>query len=124
MLKRPCARCGVPSRQTPCASCRAAAPRRPHRRTDTRPPRQRGYDALYEVNRATLVSMVRMYDLPCALCGGSFAPGQAITADHVVPLRRGGGNDLDNLRPAHVGCNSGWRRRSRAYTAPGATLTA
>lgn len=38
----------------------------------------------------------------CHLCG---LPG-ATTADHVVPWSHGGRNELDNLEPAHSGCNS------------------
>ncbi|MFS0289126.1 HNH endonuclease [Corynebacterium striatum] len=38
----------------------------------------------------------------CHLCG---RPG-ATTADHIVPRSRGGNDSLDNLRPAHVSCNS------------------
>lgn len=38
----------------------------------------------------------------CHLCGG---PG-ATTADHLVPWSHGGRNELDNLEPAHGGCNS------------------
>ncbi len=36
-----------------------------------------------------------------------------LTADHVIPLRRGGSNDLDNLIPACTRCNFGWRRAGR-----------
>lgn len=38
----------------------------------------------------------------CHLCG---QPG-ATTADHVIPRNRGGLNAIENLRPAHQGCNS------------------
>jgi 5-methylcytosine-specific restriction endonuclease McrA len=41
----------------------------------------------------------------CHLCG---LPG-ATTADHVVPWSHGGRNTLDNLEPAHQGCNSARR---------------
>jgi 5-methylcytosine-specific restriction endonuclease McrA len=37
----------------------------------------------------------------CWLCGG---PG-ATTVDHVIPRARGGGDDEDNLRAAHLDCN-------------------
>jgi 5-methylcytosine-specific restriction protein A len=42
-------------------------------------------------------------DSVCWICGGLGAD----TADHVVPVSRGGGNDPDNLRPAHRFCNTG-----------------
>lgn len=38
----------------------------------------------------------------CHLCG---LPG-ATTADHVIPWSHGGPNNLENLEPAHQGCNS------------------
>lgn len=38
----------------------------------------------------------------CHLCG---LPG-ATTADHVIPWVHGGRNELENLEPAHQGCNS------------------
>lgn len=38
----------------------------------------------------------------CHLCG----QGGATTADHVIPWSHGGRNELDNLEPAHGGCNS------------------
>lgn len=49
---------------------------------------------------------------PCHLCGGEIdydaedhlAPN-AFVIDHLVPLSRGGADTLDNLAPAHRGCN-------------------
>lgn len=38
----------------------------------------------------------------CHLCG---LPG-ATSADHVIPWSHGGPNALENLEPAHQGCNS------------------
>lgn len=38
----------------------------------------------------------------CHLCG---LPG-ATTADHIVPRSKGGTNELENLAPAHSGCNT------------------
>lgn len=37
----------------------------------------------------------------CYLCGDEGAD----TIDHVVPLIKGGSNDIKNLRPAHALCN-------------------
>lgn len=42
------------------------------------------------------------YGVRCHLCGRL----GATTADHVVPRRDGGSDDLLNLRPAHLSCNS------------------
>lgn len=53
--------------------------------------------------RRQLVALVlRVKGRTCHLCG---LPG-ATTADHVVPHSHGGPNTLDNLEPAHQGCNS------------------
>jgi hypothetical protein len=38
-----------------------------------------------------------MYGTECWLCGGE----DADTIDHLIPVINGGGDDLDNLRPAH-----------------------
>ena len=45
----------------------------------------------------------------CWLCGGA----NPTVVDHVVPRRAGGGNELDNLRPAHGYCNN-VRHKGRA----------
>lgn len=56
--------------------------------------------------RRQLVALVlRLKGRTCHLCG---LPG-ATTADHVIPWAHGGRNTLDNLEPAHGGCNSSRR---------------
>ncbi|WP_268746906.1 HNH endonuclease [Tomitella biformata] len=50
----------------------------------------------------------------CHLCG---KPG-ATTADHVQPRSLGGGDGLDNLRPAHKACNSSRGNRPAVSAAP------
>lgn len=53
--------------------------------------------------RLALVGLVlRLKGRTCHLCG---LPG-ATSADHVIPHAHGGRNTLDNLEPAHGGCNS------------------
>lgn len=42
------------------------------------------------------------YGRKCHLCGRSGAD----SADHIIPRAAGGGDGLDNLRPAHQTCNS------------------
>ena len=54
-------------------------------------------DPTYRQNRLTLLSD----NPPCYLCGKP-----ADTADHIVPVFKGGGNELENLRPACRRCNS------------------
>ena len=54
-------------------------------------------DPTYRKNRAALLK-----DNPsCYRCGKP-----ADTADHIQPIFQGGGNELDNLRPACRRCNS------------------
>ncbi|XVU22525.1 HNH endonuclease [Actinoplanes sp. CA-054009] len=59
----------------------------------------RGYDAEYVRNRKIILSD----DPICCICNSRLAT----TADHIVPLSRGGDNGIYNLRPACFRCNSG-----------------
>lgn len=48
----------------------------------------------------------------CYLCGRpidpqSTEPSQRLSVDHVMPLSKGGADSIENMRPAHAGCNSG-----------------
>ena len=44
--------------------------------------------------------MKKIYGKRCYLCGEI-----ADTIDHVIPISRGGTNDIENLRPACYDCN-------------------
>lgn len=55
--------------------------------------------------------VVATYGDTCHICG---RPG-ADTADHLVPVKYGGANTLENCRPAHRRCNS---RRGAPQSAP------
>ena len=106
MLPRPCRDCGRPGKSL-CDNCSA-------KRQSKRPLRQqRGYDSTYEHNRELIVRAV-MNDplIKCIICGCSFigCSQHDITAEHIVPVRRGGSSDLSNLGPAHLSCNVGWNR--------------
>lgn len=66
---------------------------------------------------------VLKYATHCHICGRPFDPRYvgrhrlAKSADHIVPLDAGGDPyDPENLRPAHLGCNSsrGARRRNNS----------
>lgn len=46
----------------------------------------------------------------CWLCGGHMADSE-ISIDHIIPRSRGGSNQIDNLKLAHIDCNT---RRSDA----------
>jgi 5-methylcytosine-specific restriction endonuclease McrA len=58
----------------------------------------------------------RLYASPCAICGNT----DNVTADHVMPLSRGGRHSIGNLQPLCKPCNSSkkdklmseWRYRS------------
>ena len=54
-----------------------------------------------KVSARELAAMFNRYHGNCAYCG---KPG-ADSFDHVVPLSRGGANDISNLLPAHIRCN-------------------
>lgn len=94
MAPRPCLLCGTPSTSTRCPKCEATyqQARRPNFR-------QRGYDAEYERIRKTLLGR------PCHWCG---AP--ATTADHLIPISKGGGNQ--HLVPSCAPCNYGRGNRT------------
>ena len=107
MLKRPCYRCGRPTRQNPCADCINAQPAKPRQTRRNRPSRQaRGYDAAYEQARTHMIEQVRIYGGVCVFCGVGFEPGETITAEHTSPT---------TIAPAHSRCNSSdGGRRSRS----------
>ena len=44
----------------------------------------------------------------CHYCGSP-----ANTADHIIPIAKGGGNELSNLLPACINCNSTRQDRDR-----------
>jgi len=73
--------------------------------------------------------VISEYGSRCWLCGGhidlslSYPDPARISVDHVVARSRGGGDELSNLRPAHLRCNEarGARPASsirRAYMSP------
>ena len=67
-------------------------------------PTQRGYGYRYQQERAAVLHNASR----CAICGLPPTATDPLTADHIVPLSRGGGIE-GNLRPAHRSCNSGRR---------------
>lgn len=106
-LSRPCVKCGtVIESGSYCEPCTPIRLRR-----DNRARRQdRGYDSAYDRARAEMIAIAWNRHQPCVICGKGFARKREITAEHLTPLRDGGGSDLANLGPAHAPCNSGWRR--------------
>ena len=53
--------------------------------------------------------VLEVYGNVCWLCGQPIAG--LPSADHVIPRSKGGSDDIENLRPAHTGCNA--RRGNR-----------
>ena len=79
----------------------------------------------YEARRRIIVRDIAERDAwTCHLCGQPVPPEArapdplAGTVDHVLPLRRGGGDDADNVRLAHLACNSLKRDRGVGEIAP------
>jgi hypothetical protein len=106
---RACQACGRPftPRRPGHVHCAAHEPRGDAARSPT----TRGRDASYWRNRARLLADRP----PCHWCG---AP--ATTADHLVPVARGGTHDPANLVPACKPCNSS-RRADPRWTGRSAT---
>ena len=117
-VKRPCLTCsrayapGPGARRGRCPGCEKANQRQRDARRGT--PSQRGYNWTYQKHRKLILAG----GPPCAWgCGRP-----ATTADHLVPLARGGSNDIENLMPSCLPCNrsrgsraapSDWVRRPR-----------
>ncbi|MEV6638441.1 HNH endonuclease [Actinoplanes sp. NPDC051470] len=80
--------------------CPTHKPRRHHVKTR----QQRGYTEEYLTNRRIILKD----DPICSIC----LRRKATTADHIVPLSKGGTNKLNNLRPACLPCNSGRGNRT------------
>lgn len=70
---------------------------------------RRGWDGTKAARLAPVV--VATYGDRCWLCGGpidmtaSKRSPLGLSIDHVRPRSMGGGDDIDNLRPAHFHCN-------------------
>lgn len=62
-------------------------------------------------------ALKRQYDNRCACCGKK----DKLTADHVVPVSRGGSSDISNIQPLCKSCNSskGNRHSTDYRTKPG-----
>lgn len=63
--------------------------------------------------------VVQTYGRTCWLCHSPILG--TVSVDHVVPRSKGGGDDIGNLRPAHMKCNS--RRGNRDAPRPLRTVT-
>lgn len=92
--------------RTPGARCPACQPVETKRRNTDRPGRptaaQRGYGAGWKRLSAEVIAATKA----CHWCGGPAMPDDPFTADHLVPLARGGTHERRNLVGAHRSCNS------------------
>ena len=73
----------------------------PERRTESNARRRfrKAHNGVFKILDRELK---RLYSSPCVGCGTV----QNITADHIVPLARGGRHSIGNLQPLCVSCNS------------------
>ena len=85
------------------------------------PERKQAYDSTYRKVRGRLVA--EAVGTPCPSCGQTLTRSNA-TADHVVPVARGGRTVIGNVRIVHSACNAAAgsrlgnetrRRRRRGY---------
>lgn len=63
------------------------------------------------VGRVSYAEILGRDGLTCHLCGGAVS-NATLSFDHVVPLARGGAHSMDNIKVAHLSCNS--RKGARA----------
>lgn len=98
-LRRPCPRCRTVLIASPAKFCGPCVRARDTERGTTT---ERGLGWHYQAKRRRILERDGYV---CWICGG---PG-ANSVDHVIPRARGGTDDDDNLRAAHLSCNSGRR---------------
>jgi len=65
--------------------------------------RARKIKAWGEFSGEQFKALCSKYKDTCLACGSSDKP---ITADHIIPLARGGSNDISNIQPLCMSCNS------------------
>jgi hypothetical protein len=109
LLPKPCLICGVPSDGPRCAKHRDRDRHGGMRRGE------RGYGPDYDRERRELARRVASAlasgaRVTCVICHRPITSMDAFSAEHVRPLRAGGGAK-GNLAPAHKRCNYGWRRK-------------
>lgn len=109
------------ARELPCQACRKAnadywREQRQKRKQEINLLRRKWRKGLPTKRHFSRDLILATYGANCHLCGGRInldAPSQvgapgwelAYHPDHVLPLSRGGADDLSNIRPAHAYCN-------------------
>ena len=92
---KPCVACGRPSRGSRCDE---------HRLADRRPSRAaRGSST---ERRRIRLRTLRRDGYRCVACGLVDKKGFSLEADHILPLERGGSNDLENMQTLCKPCHS------------------
>lgn len=76
--------------------------KRTQRQWDTLGERARREGAEPRLTREEWDAVLSHFGQACAYCGA----GGRLTLDHMVPLRRGGTHDVENVVPACLSCNS------------------
>ena len=64
--------------------------------------RRRAREKANGIFTVTDKDLARLYASPCAACGTT----EQVTADHVIPIARGGRHSIGNLQPLCMACNS------------------
>lgn len=82
---------------------RAANPARTQAQGQKRRARVRGAEGSYTFQE--WLELKAQYDYRC-LCCGKQEPEIKLTVDHVIPLSKGGRNDIANIQPLCKSCNS------------------
>lgn len=49
--------------------------------------------------------LIKRYGCVCNICGKAIGSMTEITFDHLMPASKGGTDDIENLRLAHLHCN-------------------
>lgn len=57
-------------------------------------------------NRRRKLKLIAIFGRWCHICGKPIGKRSVVSVDHIIPKSEGGTNDIENLRPAHRGCNS------------------
>ena len=77
----------------------------------SRSAKYRAEQAGVEVHNVDYSDVLREKGLICGICKEAIVYGIAQTTkglcfDHIVPLSKGGGHTIENIQPAHYGCNA------------------
>ena len=67
--------------------------------------RESARDAGPKFKMSEWLAVLEKHGFKCLMCGAS-AKERTIYPDHIVPLSAGGSNDISNIQPLCIGCNS------------------